>query len=41
MDVVHVGFAPHFVDYEQAWEMQRQTHAAVVSGAAPDTVLLM
>ena len=41
MDVVHVGFAPHFVDYEQAWELQRQTHARVVAGEAPDTVLLM
>lgn len=41
MDFVHVGFAPHFVDYEQAWELQRQTHAKVVSGESPDTVLLM
>ncbi|MCE1179467.1 MAG: lipoyl(octanoyl) transferase LipB [Micrococcales bacterium] len=36
----HLGFAPDFVDYEQAWEHQREVHAAVVDGA-PDTVLLL
>ncbi len=37
----HVGFAPDFVDYEQAWEHQRRVHAAVVAGDLPDTTLLL
>lgn len=37
----HVGFAPDFVDYEQAWEHQREVHAAVVAGELPDTTLLL
>ncbi len=37
----HLGFDPHFVDYEQAWEHQREVHAEVVAGTLPDTVLLL
>lgn len=40
MRIEHVGFAPNFVDYEQAWELQRTTHADVVAGRE-DTVLLL
>ena len=29
------------VDYEQAWQAQREVHAAVVAGEQPDTVLLL
>jgi len=29
------------VDYEKAWEMQRQLHAARVAGQGPDTLLLL
>ena len=29
------------VDYQQAWAMQRELHAARVDGAAPDTALLL
>ncbi len=29
------------VDYEQAWERQRQLHAGVVAGSEPDTALLL
>jgi lipoyl(octanoyl) transferase len=36
-----VGLAPDFVDYQQAWELQRTVHADVVSGVRPDTVLLL
>lgn len=39
--VRHVGFAPDFVDYQAGWDLQRAVHADVVSGAAPDTVLLL
>jgi lipoyl(octanoyl) transferase len=35
--MVRAGLVP----YEQAWARQREVHAAVVSGAAPDTVLLL
>ena len=37
----HLGFDPDFVDYEKAWEHQRQVHAEVVAGTLPDTVLLL
>jgi lipoyl(octanoyl) transferase len=37
----HVGFGADAVDYEQAWAQQRALHARVVSGEAPDTVLLL
>ncbi len=29
------------IDYEQAWQLQRETHAQVVAGTRPDTVLLL
>ena len=36
-----VGLAPNFVDYQQAWDLQRKVHSEVVSGAREDTVLLL
>jgi len=36
-----VGLAPDFVDYQQAWDLQREVHSEVVSGAREDTVLLL
>jgi len=36
-----VGLSPNYVDYRQAWELQRAVHADVVSGAREDTVLLL
>jgi len=36
-----VGLAPNFVDYQQAWDLQRRVHADVVSGLREDTVLLL
>ncbi|HET7475806.1 MAG TPA: lipoyl(octanoyl) transferase LipB [Dermatophilaceae bacterium] len=41
MRIEHIGFAPDLVDYHVAWERQREVHAAVASGADPDTVLLL
>jgi lipoyl(octanoyl) transferase len=35
--VIRAGLVP----YEAAWQQQRDIHAQVVSGAAPDTVLLL
>ncbi|WP_430789835.1 lipoyl(octanoyl) transferase LipB [Actinoplanes sp. G11-F43] len=32
---------PGLVDYREAWEEQKRLHEAVVSGAQPDTVLLL
>jgi lipoyl(octanoyl) transferase len=37
LNVVRAGLVP----YEQAWERQREIHAQVVAGAAPDTALLL
>jgi lipoyl(octanoyl) transferase len=36
-----VGFGDDRVEYEAAWAMQRELHAAVAAGQAPDTVLLL
>jgi lipoyl(octanoyl) transferase len=41
MRIVHLGFAPDLVDYEQAWATQREIHAQVVDGTASDTTLLL
>ena len=37
LEVVRAGLVP----YEQAWARQRELHAAVVAGTAPDTTLLL
>jgi lipoyl(octanoyl) transferase len=36
-----LGLAPNFVDYQRAWEIQREVHSQVVSGSRPNTVLLL
>lgn len=41
MRFVHLGFAPDYVEYHQAWQRQRETHAAVVAGQSEGTVLLL
>ncbi|WP_394941031.1 lipoyl(octanoyl) transferase LipB [Psychromicrobium sp. YIM B11713] len=41
LEFSEVGFAPHFVDYRQAWDLQQKVHADVVAGEAPSTVLLL
>ena len=40
MRIRHLGFDPNFVDYEEAWAIQREVHAEVVAGGE-DTVLLL
>lgn len=37
----YLGFNPDFVDYQAAWDRQREVHAAVVAAEEPDTVLLL
>ena len=39
--VQHLGFGADAVDYHAAWDLQRQVHAQVVAGDAPNTVLLL
>jgi lipoyl(octanoyl) transferase len=36
-----VGLDPNFVDYQEAWDLQRQVHEDVYTGKRPDTVLLL
>lgn len=36
-----LGLAPNFVDYQKAWDIQREVHDQVVSGERPNTVLLL
>ncbi len=38
---VHAGFGERAVPYEEAWELQRRTHARRVNDEIPDTVLLL
>jgi len=35
------GLNPNFVGYEAGWQLQRDVHAKVASGAIPDTVILL
>jgi len=37
----YLGFNPDFVNYQAAWDRQREVHAAVVASEEPDTVLLL
>ncbi|GAA3687548.1 lipoyl(octanoyl) transferase LipB [Yimella sp. RIT 621] len=41
MRIEHVGFDPDLVDYQHAWDLQKQVHAQVVDGTREDTVLLL
>ncbi|NHN55983.1 lipoyl(octanoyl) transferase LipB [Calidifontibacter sp. DB0510] len=41
MRIEHVGFDPDFVDYQRAWDLQREVHDRVVAGEQEDTVLLL
>lgn len=41
MRIEHLGFAPDYVDYQRAWDYQREVHAQVADGLLPDTVLLL
>jgi lipoyl(octanoyl) transferase len=41
MQVLRLGFAPDYVDYQRAWDLQRDLHAKVVAGEEPDTALLL
>ena len=40
-DFLIAGLNPDFIGYEQGWAMQREVHSEVVSGARPDTVILL
>lgn len=41
MRIEQLGFAPDLIDYQSAWDIQREVHAGVVSGVRTDTVLLL
>jgi lipoyl(octanoyl) transferase len=41
LDVRYLGLGGDLVDYREAWDLQHRLHADVVSGAAPDTLLLL
>jgi len=36
-----LGLSPNFIDYEDAWTIQRQVHGEVASGKKSETVLLL
>ncbi len=41
MDILDLTSDARLVDYGEAWELQRAIHADVVSGARPDTLILV
>ncbi|RDV10561.1 lipoyl(octanoyl) transferase LipB [Arthrobacter sp. RT-1] len=41
LEFSQLGLAPDFVDYQQAWDIQRELHDEVVAGETPSTVLLL
>jgi lipoyl(octanoyl) transferase len=41
LDVRYLGLTGDLVDYREAWDLQHRIHAQVVSGEAPDTLLLL
>ena len=41
MDIVDLIAESRLVDYHDAWDLQRAIHAEVVSGARPDTLILV
>lgn len=41
LDFRESGLGPDAIEYVAAWELQREVHAEVVAGTAPDTVLLL
>ncbi len=40
-EFLQAGYDPHFVDYNEAWQLQRAVHSEVVSGARDDTIVLL
>jgi lipoyl(octanoyl) transferase len=40
-EFLQAGLEPNFVDYEQAWELQRTIHAEVASGERQNTCILL
>ena len=41
LDILTPGLAPHYVPYQDGWELQRSIHADVVAGIRPDTLILL
>ncbi len=41
LDFIYLGLGSELIDYQWAWDRQREVHAAVVSGERPDTVLVL
>lgn len=39
--VKRIGLSENPIDYQSAWDMQRELHRAVVANSLPDTVLLL
>lgn len=41
MDIQTLGLDPHFVPYQEGWDLQRRLHAEIVAGQRPDALLLL
>lgn len=40
-EFLQAGLEPNFVDYEEAWELQRTIHSEVAKGERPNTCILL
>jgi lipoyl(octanoyl) transferase len=40
-EFLQAGLEPNFVDYEEAWELQRTIHSEVAKGKRPNTCILL
>jgi lipoyl(octanoyl) transferase len=40
-EFMNAGLAPDFVDYEQAWDLQRKIHVEVAAGSRANTCILL
>ncbi|MCR2785409.1 MULTISPECIES: lipoyl(octanoyl) transferase LipB [unclassified Microbacterium] len=41
LEIVHAGYSPTPVPYQDGWDLQRRVHADVVAGTRPDTLILL
>ncbi|WP_457098381.1 lipoyl(octanoyl) transferase LipB [Microbacterium sp. P5_E9] len=41
LDILTPGLAPHYVPYQDGWDLQRSIHADIVAGIRPDTLILL
>lgn len=41
LEIVDAGLGPRYVPYHDGWALQRRTHAEVLAGSRPDTLIVL